>query len=76
MDGDVSPVAMFFLKALIVQQQVDKGLFTYYLSRRRGGREYGKCWRLLTKGGGGVTQKLTIADEVGLGLKFSFTNGF
>ena len=42
-----------------------KGLFTYYVSRRRGGRGYGKCWPLLTKGGGGVSRKLTIADEGG-----------
>ena len=39
-------------------------LFTYYVSRERG-RGFGKCWLLLTKGGGGVSQKLTIADEGG-----------
>ena len=43
---------------------------------RRGEGGSAKCWQLLTRGGGGVTQKLTIADEVGLGLKFSFTNEF
>ena len=29
------------------------------------GGGFGKCWLLLTKGGGGVSQKLTIADEGG-----------
>ena len=48
-----------------------------------GGRGYGKCWRLLTKGGGGVSQMPTIVDPKndncrrgGLGLQFCFTNGF
>ena len=39
---------------LTVLHTAVKGLFTYYVSRRRGGRGYGKCWPLLTKGGGGV----------------------
>ena len=51
------------------RQLFSKGLFTYYISRRRGGRGYGKCWPLLTKGGGGVSRKLTIADEGGGGGK-------
>ena len=41
------------------------GLFTYYVSRRRGGEG---VWQMLTiadEGGGGVSRKLTIADEGG-----------
>ena len=41
-----------------------------------GGRGVSQMLTIADKGVGGVTQKLTIADEVGLGLKFSFTNGF
>ena len=39
----------------------DKGLSTYYVSRRRGGRGSGKCWRLLTRRS--VREKL---DKMGL----------